>query len=118
MKFHYSENLFQGPVVWCSNNKLFEGGVYSDQYACAYTASTISLFVYMYNARARMRYAIDPLPCNEISRAVFTGTSWQKYTATFRGNTVCEFLCCMHALFGIPYSQKVWRGIKFGGLAV
>ena len=72
----------------------------------------------MYNARARMRYAIDPLPCNEISRVVFTGTSWQKYAATFQGNTICEFLCCMHALFGIPYSRKVWRGIKFGGLAV
>ena len=49
--------------------RQFEGGVYRDRHAHAYTASIISLFVCMYNARAYTYIAGDPLPCGEISRA-------------------------------------------------
>ena len=60
----------------------FEGGVYRDRHARAYTASIISLFVCK---RAHMEIAVDPLPCNEISRATFIGTSWLIDAATFQG---------------------------------
>ena len=63
----------------------FEGGVYRDQYACAYTASVVSLFVCTYNARAHTYIVVDPMPCGEISRAAFIGMSWLKYAAIFRG---------------------------------
>ena len=32
-----------------------------------------------------MEIAVDPLPCSEISRAAFIGTSWQKDAAGFQG---------------------------------
>ncbi|MCG8623652.1 MAG: hypothetical protein MJE68_16870 [Proteobacteria bacterium] len=34
--------------------------------------------------------AVDPLPCGEISRAAFIGTSWQINVATFRGRRKFE----------------------------
>ena len=34
-----------------------------------------------------MYIVVNPLPCGEISRAVFIGTSWLKYVARFRENT-------------------------------
>ena len=63
----------------------FEDGIYQDRHARVHTASIISLFVRMYNARAHMYIAVDPLPCSEISRAAFIGKSLQKHVATFRG---------------------------------
>ena len=63
----------------------FEGGVYRDRHAHAYTASVISLFVCTYNARAHTYIVVDPVPCGEILRAAFIGMSWLKYAAIFRG---------------------------------
>ena len=48
----------------------FEGGVYRDRYVRTYTASIISLV-----ASAHTEIAVDPLPCSEISRTAFIGTS-------------------------------------------
>ena len=79
----------------------FEGSVYKDWHAWAYTALVISLlicihvhhvhtFMYMhctlYNVRVHtcMYKAVDPLPC-EILRVAFIWMSWQKHAATFRG---------------------------------
>ena len=58
----------------------FEGGVYRDQHARVYTASIISLFVCTYNVRALTYIVIDPVTCGEISRVVFIGISWLKYS--------------------------------------
>ena len=65
----------------------FEGSVYRDQHACACTASVMSLIVctYMSNVYAHTYTVGDPIPCREISRAVFIGMRWLKYVARFRG---------------------------------
>ena len=61
----------------------FEGGVYRDRYAHAYTAPIISpLYARIMRVRIRI-IVVDPLPCGEISRAAFIGMSWQKHAARF-----------------------------------
>ena len=39
----------------------------------------------MYNRCVHTCISVDPLPCSEISRAVFFGMSLQKHAVTFRG---------------------------------
>ena len=72
----------------CIMQRQFEGGVYRDRHACVYTASLISLFVCTYTARVHTYIIGDPVPCGEISRMAFSGTSYLKHAARFRGNTV------------------------------
>ena len=54
----------------------FEGGVYRDRCARTYTTSIliVSLFNYLYARKMRVRIG-KFLPCSEISRAAFIGTS-------------------------------------------
>ena len=54
----------------------------------AYTPLIISLLVYMYNVRAHMYIAGDPLPCGEISRTAFFGISMQKHAVRFKGGGI------------------------------
>ena len=81
----------------------FEGSVYRNRHARAYTASAISLFVCTHNARSHTYIVVDPVPCSEISRAAFIGMSWLKYAATFWGNTVYAHVQCTSA----PYFSHV-----------
>ena len=66
--------------------------------ACAYTASEISLYICMYNARAYTYIVTDALLCGEISRAAFTGIGRNMQQqggnpgpTRFLGNTVCMY---------------------------
>ena len=72
--------------------RQFEGGIYSGQHACAYTA-IMCLFVCTYNSRAHTYIDVDPVPCSEISRVAFIGISCLKYAATFRGRRDFEEIC-------------------------
>ena len=67
----YFKALYHAAII--QGQLDFEGGIYGDQYARAYTASIISLFVCTYNARVHADIVIDPVPCGEISRAAFIG---------------------------------------------
>ena len=93
----YFKTLFGAATIW--GRLHFEGGVYRDQYTRAYTTPIISLlYARIMHIHIRIN-VVDPLPCREISRAVFIGMNWQKRgeilraagfrgTARFRGNTV------------------------------
>ena len=87
-KSRRGEILFQGSV-WCGDNSRaarFRGWhLQRSTRTCAYMPSIISLFVCMYNVRAHMYIAGDPLPCSKISRVAFIGMSMQKHAARFRG---------------------------------
>ena len=61
----------------------FEDGIYRDRHVCAYAASVISLFVCTYNTCVHTYIIVDPLPCGEILRAVFTWMSWLNSAVTF-----------------------------------
>ena len=53
----------------------FEGGVYRDRYAHAYTTPIISpLYARIMRVRIRI-IVVEPLSCSEISRAAFIGMS-------------------------------------------
>ena len=64
-RFHFKA-LFDAMTIqeWLD----FEGGIYRDQYARAYTASLMSLFVHTYNVCVHMYIIVDPLLSSEISR--------------------------------------------------
>ena len=57
----------------------FEGSVYRDQHGHAYTASIISFFAHIYNARVHTYIVVDPVSCGKISRAARCGEISRKY---------------------------------------
>ena len=93
----------------------FEGIVYGDRYAHAYTASIISLFVCTYNARVHADIVVDPVPCGEISRVAFIGMCWLKYAAIFRGRQDFEVRRDLEEIRYINFeaselSVVIWKG--------